>query len=172
MQLFRSSLPLGILLLLGQVISAQHQHHAADSTLPLYREYPIIPQFSTRRIPDSLSFQKKDLREKRTTLIMLFSPDCEHCQQAIENLKSQMDQFRKVEILLVSHLPFDLLKAYYEKHQLNQYPNVTMVRDGSYMLGTFYRLRNYPSFFLYNKKGDLVEAFEGTVPVERIASRL
>lgn len=103
---------------------------------------------------------------------MLFSPDCEHCQQAIENLKSQMDQFKKVEILLVSHLPFDLLKAYYEKHQLNQYPNVTMVRDGSYMLGTFYRLRNYPSFFLYNKKGNLVEAFEGTVPVERIASRL
>lgn len=150
---------------------AQHQH-VADSTLPLYREYPVLPQFSTRRIPDSTLFQKKDLRDKRQTLVMLFSPDCEHCQQAIEALKKQIESFKKVEILLVSHLNFDLLKAYYDKHQLHQYPNVTMVRDGSYMLGTFYRLRNYPSFFLYNKKGDLVEAFEGSVPIDRIVSRL
>lgn len=156
----------------GFAALALAQDVAPDTTRPLYRQYPVIPAFSLRRVPDSALIQKSVLPKKKPVLVMLFSPDCDHCQQALDDLKAHITKFKKTEILLVSHLKFDLLVAYYQKHQLQQFPNIIMARDGSYLLGTFYQLKNYPSFFLYNKRGELIDAFEGSVPIEKIASRL
>lgn len=143
----------------------------ADNSL-IYLQFPVVPPFTINKIPDSSFFTKADLRKKKATLIILFSPDCEHCQLETKLLKDSMQVLKNVQIVMVSFLDFNLIKKFYEDFQLRNYPNITMGRDGKYFLGTFYKLHTYPSMFLYNKKGALIKEFIGNIPIHTIAENL
>ena len=73
---------------------------------------------------------------------------------------------------MVSSLDFSHIKKFYEEYKIASFPNITMGRDGSYYLGSFYRIHNFPSIYVYNKKGKFVESFEGDVKMEKIAAVL
>ncbi len=65
-----------------------------------------------------------------------------------------------------------MLKMFYDEYKIANYPNITMGRDPSYFLGTFYKVRSFPAIFVYDKKGNFVDSFNGSVPVEEIAAAL
>jgi len=103
---------------------------------------------------------------------MMFSPDCEHCQAETKELTAKIDLFKKAQIIMVSPLDFKYIRKFYDEYKIADYPNITMGRDPSYFLGTFYKVRSFPSVFVYNKKGKLVNHFIGSYPVEEIAAAL
>ena len=103
---------------------------------------------------------------------MLFSPDCHHCQMAVKELIENISLFDKAQVLMVSSMDFVQVKQFYEEYKIANFPNITMGRDASYYLGTFYKIKNYPSVFVYDKKGKLVEAFEGTFQMKAVADAL
>lgn len=150
----------------------------ADTTLPkkdtslLYLRFPTVPPFNITRVPDSTRFTKDDLQKKRATLIMIFSPDCEHCQYETRQLIAHIDLFKKVQIIMTTPLEYYYVNKFYEDYEIAKYPNIIIGRDHGYFLGTFYKVRSFPSLFLYNKKGEFVQAFDGSVPVEKIAEAL
>jgi uncharacterized SAM-dependent methyltransferase len=47
-----------------------------------------------------------------------------------------------------------------------------MAKDPSYFLLTFYDIRNFPYIALYNKKGGLIESFEGSKRMETVLATL
>ena len=61
---------------------------------------------------------------------------------------------------------------FYEEYKIADYPNIIMGRDPGYFFGTFYKIRSFPRIFLYDKKGNFVQAFDGNVPIEKIAEFL
>jgi len=142
-----------------------------DTTL-LYLRFPIVPTFKLINVKDSSIFTKDDLKKKKATIIMMFSPDCEHCQAETKELKAHMDLFKKVQIIMASPLDYNYIKKFYEEYQLADYPNITMGRDPSYLLGTFFKVRSFPSVFVYDKKGNFVTSFVGSTPIEEIAAAL
>jgi hypothetical protein len=73
---------------------------------------------------------------------------------------------------MASPLDYELIKQFYDQYKIGEYPNIIMGRDPSFFFGGFYNVKTYPSIFLYNKKGKFVKAFDGTVPVEKIAEFL
>lgn len=148
------------------------QADAQQDSLPIYKRFPDVPPFSITKVPDSLKFTKDDLKKRRATVIMIFSPDCSHCKLATKDLIEHIDLFKKAQIIMVSSLDFDLIKKFYEEYKIADQPNITMGRDGTYFLGTFYKIHNFPSIFVYNKKGKFVEFFEGDVKMEKIAASL
>ena len=103
---------------------------------------------------------------------MIFSPDCEHCQEETKELIANIDLFKKVQIIMTSPLEYAYIKKFYDDYKIADYPIITMGRDPSYFLGTFYRIRSFPSIFVYDKKGNFVEAFNGSTPVEKIIAVL
>ena len=124
------------------------------------------------RLPDSTAFSKDDLQHRKPLVIILFSPDCDHCKHETHQLLDSIDLFKKAQIVMVSSLDYDLVKKFYEKYNIANYPEITMGRDGAYFLGTFFKSKMYPSIFIYDKKGKFVTSFEGSVPVGRIAQEL
>lgn len=143
----------------------------ADTSL-LYLRFPTVPPFSITKVSDSSSFSKDDLVKKRPVMIMIFSPDCEHCQHETRELIAHMDLFKKVQIVMASPLEYPFIRKFYDEYNIAQYPNIIMGRDPSYFLGTFYKVRSFPSIYLYDKKGNFVAKFDGSVPVEKIAEAL
>lgn len=103
---------------------------------------------------------------------MVFSPDCEHCQHATEDLLKHFDLFKNVQIVMATPLEYKFIPSFYKKYRLADYPNITIGRDPNYFLGSFYEVHNFPSIFLYDKKGNFVEVFEGSVSFEKIAKKL
>lgn len=142
-----------------------------DSTL-LYKRFPIIPSFKLINVADSSIFTKDNLKNKKATIIMMFSPDCEHCQAETKELTAKIGLFKKAQIIMASPLDFNYLKEFYNEYKIADYPTITMGRDPIYFFGTFFKVRSFPSIFVYDKKGNLVNSFTGSTPVEEIAASL
>lgn len=94
---------------------------------------------------------------------MLFSPDCEHCKHAMHDLLAKYDEWKNAELVLVSSLDFEHIRKFYDDYQLSKYPNIVIGRDGSFYLGSFYKIRSYPSLYVYDKKQKLVTEFLGKI---------
>lgn len=156
-----------VLLMSVQVIA-----QTGDDTTLIYKRFPIVPSFKLINIADSSTFTKDNLKKKKPTIIMMFSPDCEHCQAETKDITANIKLFKKAQILMVSPLDFNVMKQFYIDYKIADYPNITMARDPTYFLGTFYKIRSFPSIFVYDKKGKLVNSFIGSTFVEQIAAAL
>jgi thiol-disulfide isomerase/thioredoxin len=154
------------------VIFCLNTSNAQIDSAALYLQYPDLPLFSITRIPDSTKFIKADLPKKKPVVVVVFSPDCDHCKHETEALKANINLFKKAHILMVSHVDYDKIFQFYNDYRLSTYPNLTVGRDGSYLLGTFFNIHTYPAIFVYNKKLKLVKAFEGSVAIEKVALEL
>jgi len=160
------------LFLLCKAIFAILFCHAQADTSKLYLQFPDVPPFSITKVPDSSNFSKQDLTKKKPTLIMLFSPDCDHCIQQTKELQNKYELIKNVQIVMVSFLNYNLVKKFYDDYNMVNYPSITIGRDGKYFLGTFYKPHIFPSIFLYNRKGKFVKFFEGNVSAKQLAESL
>lgn len=142
-----------------------------DSTL-LYLRFPSVPPFTITKVSDSTKFSKDDLAKKKATIIIIFSPDCEHCQHETRELTANIHLFKKAQIIMASPLEHKYLKKFYDEYKIADYPNIIMGRDPSYFFGTFFHVRSFPAIFIYDKKGNFLNAFDGSVPIQRIAEIL
>lgn len=145
---------------------------AQTDTSALYFKYPNVPPFTITRVPDSTKFAKADLIKNKAVLIMVFSPDCDHCKHEVKEITQHIELFENIQIVMASSLDFHLIKTFYETYKIADYPNITMCRDYSYFLGNFFKIKFFPAIFLYDKKGNFVKAFDGSVPVQKIAEAL
>jgi thioredoxin-related protein len=141
---------------------------AQQDTSLIYLRFPTVPPFKLTKVPDSTVFTKDNLKKKKLTIIMIFSPDCEHCQQMIKEITANIKLFKKAQIVMATPLEFSYVKKFYEEYKIADYPNITMGRDPGYFLGTFYKVRSFPAIFIYNKKGNLVNWFTGEVELKKI----
>jgi thioredoxin-related protein len=156
------------------IIAFQNVEAQTDNvdSLPIYQRFPEVPVFSITRVPDSTKFTRDDLKKRKPTIIMLFSPDCSHCQVATKDMLAHIDLFKKAQIVMVSSLDYSNIKKFYDEYKIGDQHNIIMGRDGTYNLGTFYKLRSYPSIFVYNKKGKFVDSFVGDIKMDKIAEAL
>jgi thioredoxin-related protein len=156
--------------LLYQPAAAQIAEPAipARADTALYLRFPVVPPFSIYKVPDSAKFTKADLKQKQKTLLIIFSPDCDHCQQETKDLIAAMDKFKKIQIVMVSWLPYQEIQKFYTAYNIAAYPNITMGWDKSFFLPPFYKFNSLPFMALYDKKGNLISVFEGSVPLDKV----
>lgn len=151
------------------ILSVQSLFAQADS-LPIYRRFPNVPPFTIMALPDSTSFKKEDLSNRTKLMLVLFSPDCDHCRHFTRDLLSHYDLFKKVQIVMASSMDYSIIQSFYSEFNIARYPAIRMGRDVNYFLGTFFQVTQFPSVFLYDKKGKLIQDFSGTIDVEKLAT--
>jgi len=140
---------------------------AQDSEAP-YLKQPTLPSFSILR-EDSVSwFTHRDLRPGAPVIIMLFSPDCDHCQEQTEIFTRNMNKLRNVEIVMSTFQPVYKIRKFCKQYDLHRYQNVHIGRDVKYFFGPFYRIKFAPLLAVYDKNHRLVTVFEGDTRVEKL----
>ncbi|HMG66067.1 MAG TPA: thioredoxin fold domain-containing protein [Chitinophagaceae bacterium] len=153
---------LSSLLLAGIISFCQSE---ADSTAP-YKRFPTVPPFQLLKVDSSSYFTKSDLKKNKPVLLILFNPDCEHCKHETEEIIKNIDQFKDIQIVMATMMPFDEMKSFYEKYDLKRFDNITVGQDIKYTLPVFYNIRFMPYLAMYNKKGNLLTTFEGSMKIE------
>jgi thiol-disulfide isomerase/thioredoxin len=144
----------------------------ADSTAPVYLRFPTIPQFTVYKAPDSTAFTRDELEKKKPVVFMIFSPDCEHCQHETETLLANIDKLKNTQIVMITYLPYPEMIEFYKKYKIADYPQITMARDTKFFFPVFFKVRNLPSIFVYDKKGNFKKNFEGSVKIDSLSEVL
>lgn len=139
---------------------------------PAYKRIQTIPPFTIVLGTDSSVFTKQNLRKKKPVVIMVFSPDCDHCMHATEDLIKNIKSFKNAEIILASSLSFESVQKFYRDLNLAAYSNIHVGYDNKRFLNTFFEVRSFPSIFLYDKKGNFKEDFSEHPNFKLIASSL
>lgn len=155
---------LALLSLATIVASAQK-----DSTnLPAYKRFPTLPPVKLLLTDSVGHFSKEDFKKKEQVLIILFNPDCEHCQKETERMLDSISLFKNTQIVMATMMPFEKMIEFYKHYKLANYKNIVVGQDTQYFLPVFYMVSNLPYLALYNKKGDLITTYEGAVPIHKI----
>jgi len=139
-----------------------------DSTQPAYKRFPVFPPVKLLLPGKATYFTKNDLPKKTVSLLMVFSPMCEHCQQETAELIKNIDKFKDVEIVMATMMPYDSMMGFRERYQLAKYENIIVGQDIQYFLPGFYMISNLPFLAFYDKKKELIKVFEGSMKIEDV----
>jgi thioredoxin-related protein len=133
-----------------------------------YLKYPTIPPFRLLKLDSASYLTKDDIKKHHRTIVMFFSPSCDHCKHQTESILADFAQFKDIEIVMATYQPFSEMKEFNTEYHLADHPNIKIGRDEKFFLAPFYKIRNLPYLALYDKKGNLVTTFEGTQKVDTI----
>ena len=154
-----------ILLLLFISVSSVAQ---VDSTTLPYKKFPTLPPIQILLGDSTTKFTKENLPAKKPVLIMLFSPECSHCQQEAEELTARKDELKNIQVVMITFHPLWEMNEFVKKYKLNELKNVVVGKDIYLVLPSFYGIHNLPFHALYDKKGNLLEVFEGAVEISKM----
>jgi len=63
-------------------------------------------------------------------------------------------------------MSFDMMKTFYEKYDLEKFENIIVGRDFQFLLPSFYQIKFMPYLAMYDKKGNLVTTFQGSMKID------
>lgn len=161
------------LLLMGLVAAQNVSAQSATDSIPLYKKFPFVPSFKLMKV-DSTTFYMKDVAtaKKQPTVVIVFSPQCSHCQHQAEEITSHMKDFENTTFLFVTGYPLSEMQQYISSYALDKFPNIYVGQDAGRNLAGFYKIRSIPGIFVYNKKGNLVQEYDTNVKAEVLAAVL
>ena len=140
-----------------------------DTMRPPYQRYPTVPSLLLILEDSVTKYTKADLPKNKPLLIMVFSPDCEHCKQEAKQIAARKEELQHIHIVMATPYPIYRMKEFAANSGLSEMKNVVMAKDHYYLLPPFFDIRNYPFMAFYSKKGDLITTLEGA-SVDKILS--
>ena len=139
-----------------------------DTTQPPYKRFPTVPPFQILLGDSTTLYTKASLPRAKPVLLMLFSPDCSHCQHAAQEIVAHKDELKNIQIVMATLRSISQMNAFAETYGLKALPNVVLGKDVYYILPSFYGVRNLPYMAFYKKNGDLIKTFEGGLPIKNV----
>jgi hypothetical protein len=140
-------------------------------TTPPYLKTKLLPGFNLLSL-DSTVFDQSVLTEKNNTIIMLFNPECEHCQDQLKLMLDIPELVSSTNVILTSTETLQKIKTFYDKFHLENYPLIHIGKDHKYFFGGFYQPKTIPVLAFYNKQNRLVYFNQGNVKKKQILDAL
>jgi thioredoxin-related protein len=156
-------LPSFLLLLIVNVFAQQVPQQ------PKPQQSPTVPPFHILKVDSASYYTNNDLKKHHETMVMYFSPECDHCKHQTKDLLEEMDKLKNIEIVMATYQPFSEMRDFYKNFHIADYANIKMGRDEKYQITSYYKITSLPFLALYDKKGNLITTFEGN---QKIATLL
>ncbi len=137
-------------------------------SIPAHLQSLLLPDFKILLPDGKTNFYTDNLSKNKNTIIINFSPECEHCQIQIEEIIKHIDQFKKTQIVMATSLPFEKMKQFYDGFQVEKYPNIIMGQDVLFFFSKYYKNHYLPGVAVYNKKRALLNFYDGGVKTEEL----
>jgi thioredoxin-related protein len=139
-----------------------------DSLKAPYLRFPDLPPINLLLSDSTSRYTRDDIPKKTPVLLMLFSPECSHCQHTAEEIMKYRNELKDIHIVMATMHPLSLMREFTKKYKLDSLPNVTVGEDIYYFMASFYAIKNLPFMAFYNKQGKLISVFEGSMPIPKV----
>lgn len=109
---------------------------------------------------------------KGKIIIVLFQPDCDHCQREAQEFSENLDSFRKYTLYFITSNSMPEIAQFATDYQLAGKKGVVFAyTDVMNVINTFGQVRT-PSIYVYGPRGELIKSFNGETPVANVAAVL
>lgn len=139
-----------------------------DSIQPPFKRFPTVPPIQLLLGDSTTKYTKANIPSKKPVLIMLFSPECSHCQHTAEEMIKYKDDLKDIQIIMATLHPLWQMNAFIKDYKLSELKNLVAGKDIYYILPPFYGISSLPYLAMYNKKGSLIMGFEGSMPIQKV----
>ena len=89
-----------------------------NQPLPPKQQSPVVPPFHILKADSASYFTNTDLKKNRETIIMYFSPECDHCKHQTKDIIESIDKLKNIEIVMATYFPFGEMKEFYKLNLL------------------------------------------------------
>lgn len=141
---------------------------AQNSSTPPYKRFPTLPPLQLLLGDSVTKYTKEKILGNKPVLVMLFSPDCNHCQHTAEEMYKNKEALKDIQIVMATVSSLYEMNIFMKKYKLNQMNNVVAGKDVYFLLPPFYAIKNFPYMAMYNKKGKLIMGFEGSMAIAKV----
>lgn len=129
-----------------------------------------IPPYKVLSAPDSAYKTPANLKKDQPVMVVYFSPDCSHCQHLMYEMKGQMKDFSKIQVVMITPVDYKMVKGFYRDFGISQYPNFTVGTEGySYQVLKYYNVKMTPYIAIYNHKHKLLKAYDKVPKIKELA---
>jgi thiol-disulfide isomerase/thioredoxin len=141
---------------------------AQNAELPPYLKNQALPEFRILQTDSITWTTQKNLKPGKPVMIMLFSPDCDHCKEQMKILQSNKKQLAELQIVMATYQPMDKMQRFYKDYKIAEYPNIYMGRDMYYFFGPYFKAKSIPFLAIYDTQHKLARVYEGGAKIEKI----
>tara|TARA_R110000868_G_scaffold156380_1_gene383221 strand:+ start:6297 stop:6842 length:546 start_codon:yes stop_codon:yes gene_type:complete len=117
---------------------------------------------------DSKPFSKYDLTKNKATIIVYFDPDCGLCEKSGKVFSTFKSIHKNANVLFVSHNTKEKILEYQDRFNLNAISNIRFLQCNEDEFYNLFKEFNTPTYFIYNRKQELVKIINDDVPVETV----
>ncbi|OSZ77370.1 hypothetical protein CAP36_13310 [Chitinophagaceae bacterium IBVUCB2] len=135
---------------------------------PANKLKPDLPAFKLLSLDSTKVQTKEQLAKGKPVMILLFSPDCDHCKQLTESIVANKKKLKDIQVVMSSFKSLPLIKPFYEATKASEIPNLIIGKDFSWFFSSYYKFQKYPLIALYNKNHQLINTYEYTVDIKQL----
>lgn len=127
-----------------------------------------IPSFNFL-LPDSVTqVNTSTIQKGRPTVLLYFSPDCEHCQAETSFIIRHMDSLRHVQFYFLTNDSIERIKVFKAVYKLDKYDNITVGWDNQFFFPRIFKGAMPPYSVLYDKDKKQQKIFQGDEEAEKL----
>lgn len=134
-------------------------HRTQERYLPFFNL--MLPD-STTRLNTAM------IPEGKPTVLLYFSPDCEHCQHETESLLRVMESLKNIRFYFITTDSLDRMRVFYNYYHLQRYPNITVGRDYTLSFPGHFGSPDPPYTVIYDKHKRQKATFSGATNASQI----
>jgi thiol-disulfide isomerase/thioredoxin len=176
--MFRTLLTAGILFMTSFAGMAQ-SHRVPPPPPPANRA--DLPYMKTRDMPafnilksDSVEiFNTFYIPKGRPVALMLFSPDCKHCNELTDRITRGMDSLSEIRFYIMSMTEnMTAIRKFAKEHHLEKYKNIEVVGcDYEFFFITHFGAMRVPTIALFDADKKYVDLLESEISVLDLYTR-
>jgi hypothetical protein len=102
------------------------------------------------------------------TIIVVFFPDCDHCQREATQIKKNIEQFKNYTLYFLATTPKEEIETFAIDYKLGNEKNVQFGMIAAQDVLPNFGSIPTPSLYIYNSDHRLVQTFNGETDIETI----
>lgn len=133
---------------------------------PVVNDLPAMPIL----FADGTQRSVKELTGK--TVLVLFFPDCDHCQREAEQIRKNLEAFKDYNLYFISSAPLPEIEKFSVDYQLKGAHAVHFAQTAPENVIASFGPIETPSLYIYSTEGRLVQSFNGEVDISVVLKYL
>ena len=110
-----------------------------------------------------------DFENKGNLLVMMFNPNCSHCEDMADMFVRNCILFKKSELILMANpLTWDYIPLFYRSLHISDCPALTLGADSSDFINKVFLYKALPQINIYNRQRKLIKTFTGEVIIDSL----
>lgn len=147
----------------------QRGRHVSIDSMPFMRN-PELPAFNIWLMDSFNYFNTYNIPKGRPSLLILFDPECKHCQSLTKELMAGMDSISNIDMYWFTlNKSMTVIRNFCADNHFADHPNIKAVgRDYEMFSLDFFEVNSLPDLALYDENKKIVHLFEGRATIREL----